>query len=510
MKEVMLDFSTIPIAGTEEIQADFAWDAEKGEKPIRRRILAVSEGTHNRIKFDGQEIERMVKGCVDLKAQKKTAYIQAPITVGHTDNPLMKFGTTYDMRYDPTLKAAIADVELWPDTGVGREAIALMKRDPDNTFFSVRVLGKMDDDGGIHDLKLIHIANVLQPADSNAKMLRELSDDAEKTDLSDEETNITSATEDLKKKDADLQAGKAVCEDPDPASEPDEIDDDEEESKDPVKTKDDIEDADAEEKEEEEGEEQAQAGKQPQKKAKQEKPPEGAKLASDEPTEDLSEDELDEDDDSSSEEEFGEYIEESEEQEDGFDQPLYKDNEKQSSMTGEIAQRLIDMQRVNDRLVADLEEATHALSEAQAVIEDLQQKLEVAEEKGALIAEFKNLNLAIDQDFIASLDVDQLHRYLNQMKDLSAAQKKAEEKKDFQQEEQTEDFSEDEDYEEDQQVNLSTQMFPPLFSGRGRARQVARTPEKARAGKVQRQADLSYDEQATQLWGDYNPQNRRF
>ena len=367
--------------------SEVAYDFSKGDEKapvIRRRIVAVSEGTHNNIKFHGYELQKMVKGCVDLKAQKQSQYIAAPITVGHTDNPLLKVGTTYDLKYDPTMKAAVADVLFWQETGPQRDMAKLIQQDPENTFFSVRVLGKMDDEGGIHDLKLVHIANVIQPADTNAKILAELSDDTESFDFS--------KKEDPKEEEAPV---------------------DEEEGEAPEEEPDDEEDTPVDDEEEEEEEE--------------------------------------------------------------IDQSLYGSSEKIKYMSNEdvTVEKIIELQRLNDILVADLEEAQRALIEAENTITDLNEQLEFAEQKGQLRAELAMMDFSLNEEFVDSLSVYQLQAYVEQLRDF--ASKKEEEE-------------EEEDEEEEETADMSYR--PPV--GRSRS--------------VRQQVDLSASEQATAIFGDINKQ----
>jgi len=166
MEYVTIDLATIPLADTQEL--DFA--AQDDSDVVRKRVLAVSEGTHNNFGFSADQIERMVTQ-VNLSSGDNATATRVPVTVGHTDDPSRKIGYIYNLTFDRDMKAAIADVELWKETELQRDILSMMKRDPKNTFFSVRVTGKVNPDRTIQDLNLIHLANVLQPADSNARLL---------------------------------------------------------------------------------------------------------------------------------------------------------------------------------------------------------------------------------------------------------------------------------------------------------------------------------------------------
>lgn len=447
---MMVDLSAFSASDMEEIAYDFSADDNATETPvIRRRIVAVSEGRHNNIVFGGAELQKMVKNCVDLKAQKNSPFINAPITVGHTDNPLLKVGTPYDLRYDPTTKAAIADVLFWQDTAVQKDLSRLIKQDPDNTFFSVRVVGKMDDEGAMHDLKLIHIANVIQPADSNAKMLAELSDDSEAEDLSKKEKpSEDPVSDDDSEEDGDGESdGDEISKD----KEAPEEDDDTEEDPD-----------DEEEDDEDSGDDD-----------------------SDEDWDDEDSDDSDDEEDDSDDEDIEPISDAETKSSKGkkkaqIDQSLYGHNGKINCMSNEevTVEKLIELQRINDRFVADLEEAHRALIDAEAEIDSLKAQRDLAEEKGKLLAKIDLMNLPVNQEFVASLSVEQLRHYVKQMEDLSAANASSEE-------------SEEVEEAEEEEVEELSARVPPA---RGKA--------KASAGTV----DLSADEQAIAIFGDVNKQ----
>ena len=238
----------------------------------------------------------------------------------------------------------------------------------------------MDDEGGIHDLKLVHIANVIQPADTNAKILAELADDSESFDFSKKEEEEEAPV--------DEEEGEAPEEEPD----------DEEDT----------------------------------------------------PVDD-------------------------EEEEEEIDQSLYGHSEKIKYMSNEdvTVEKIIELQRLNDILVADLEEAQRALIEAENTITDLNEQLEFAEQKGQLRAELAMMDFSLNEEFVDSLNVYQLQAYVEQVRDF--ASKKEEEE-------------EEEDEEEEETADMSYR--PPV--GRSRS--------------VRQQVDLSASEQATAIFGDINKQ----
>ncbi|RLI75993.1 hypothetical protein DRP05_13690 [Archaeoglobales archaeon] len=118
----------------------------------------------------------MVDAAIQLKEQEGRDYFAAPLVLDHSYRFLDKVGSTFNLFYDEERKAAIADVEFWNFTPMLKEVAERVKRDPENTYFSVRVRGRLKDDNSITDLKLIHIAVVLEPADSNARIIGELNE----------------------------------------------------------------------------------------------------------------------------------------------------------------------------------------------------------------------------------------------------------------------------------------------------------------------------------------------
>lgn len=220
------------------VQKDFVAlaDLKDGEiKGMKRRIVAISEGVHNGIQFRASEIEEMVQASNEQKTSENRSVHKAPLVVDHSDRIIDKVGNTFALEYstDPANDnpAALADVEFWAGTPMLDEVVFRVHKDPENTFFSVRVRGEWmkDDDGEyLSHLKLIHIAVVNEPADSNARILGELSENNGQSDFSlnnqqEESPNMVDATDtikelqkevaELKKENADLKASEAELDD---------------------------------------------------------------------------------------------------------------------------------------------------------------------------------------------------------------------------------------------------------------------------------------------------------
>jgi hypothetical protein len=183
MQEVTVDLT---VSAKDAIIPDVFDFSETEDKPLRRRIIAVSEGRHNGINFSGDEIRLMVEDAIRLKEEENRAYFAVPLVLDHSYRFIDKVGSTFNLFYDEERKAAIADVEFWQFTSMLKEIAERVKRDPENTYFSVRVRGQLRDDNSITDLKLIHIAPVLEPADSNARIIGELKDEGVNMSKTDE------------------------------------------------------------------------------------------------------------------------------------------------------------------------------------------------------------------------------------------------------------------------------------------------------------------------------------
>lgn len=153
------------------------------EAPLNLQIVAVSEGIHNRINFDPKEIEAMVTRAIELMKTEKRQYVPSPIVLDHSWAFLDKVGATLKIAYAVTKTAdnenrgaALAGIQIWRTIAKGAELAKLIDLDPENTYFSVRVMGDLverDDGYYLINLELVHIAVVLEPADGNARIISE-------------------------------------------------------------------------------------------------------------------------------------------------------------------------------------------------------------------------------------------------------------------------------------------------------------------------------------------------
>jgi len=194
--------------------------AEGEENPaLKRRILAISEGKHNGTVFRAEEIEKMVKAATALKKKESRSYFAVPIVLDHSYRFIDKVGATFGLNYSEIeskkggkLPAALADIEFWQDTPMQKEVAARVARDPENTYFSVRVRGMLHyqpdpEEYFWTDLNLIHIAVVNDPADTNARIIEELGADSDFSlnAISEKETGME--TVELQKRIGDLEKG---------------------------------------------------------------------------------------------------------------------------------------------------------------------------------------------------------------------------------------------------------------------------------------------------------------
>jgi len=152
---------------------------------LRRRIVAVSEGEYNGVRFKADEIEAMVKRAIGdgSDSAEAEANLHIPLILDHSDSFMGKVGSAYALVFgvhpEDGRPAAIADVELWSSTPMLNEVAERVRLDPENTFFSVRVRGELrsEPEGEyLSGMRLVHIAIVNEPADPTARLISELAE----------------------------------------------------------------------------------------------------------------------------------------------------------------------------------------------------------------------------------------------------------------------------------------------------------------------------------------------
>ena len=192
LKTIDLNFVGYDFAETEEPGevgapdtsgvADLAQANSGGEptdSPLRRRIIAVSEGRHNGINFDADAIRYLVEQARAKKLAEGD--YDVPLVLDHQANVLNMVGETKDIEFKETVtvrgktvkNAAVASVEYWEHTPMLKEVSGRVRKAPRKVKYSVRVKGNVQRDASTGQLRinkpmLIHIAPVLEPADKNA------------------------------------------------------------------------------------------------------------------------------------------------------------------------------------------------------------------------------------------------------------------------------------------------------------------------------------------------------
>lgn len=152
---------------------------EPTDSPLRRRIIAVSEGRHNGINFDADAIRYLVEQARAKKLAEGD--YDVPLVLDHQANVLNMVGETKDIEFKETVtvrgktvkNAAVASVEYWEHTPMLKEVSGRVRKAPRKVKYSVRVKGNVQRDASTGQLRiikpmLIHIAPVLEPADKNA------------------------------------------------------------------------------------------------------------------------------------------------------------------------------------------------------------------------------------------------------------------------------------------------------------------------------------------------------
>jgi len=174
-----------------QTQQDLKADPAAG---LKRKIIATSEGVWNGDLFSAEEIQKSVQDAIQLKDSEQLQYFAIPLILDHGYEFLDKVGTTFDLTFEKEVKirnktvlnAAVASVEFWTGTPMLDEVAARVLKDPEGTYFSVRIRGLLNYDQNKDqtywtDFRITHIAPVLEPADPDAQMIGEL---AKKTPVS--------------------------------------------------------------------------------------------------------------------------------------------------------------------------------------------------------------------------------------------------------------------------------------------------------------------------------------
>jgi len=189
--------------------------------PLRLKIVAVTEGVHNQTEIAADELKEMVSRAKEQKEKEGRDRYPVPIVLDHSYRFLDKVGGTLELEYSDKVQTVngprpgvIAGIEFWEGTPIQREAAARVRQDPENTYFSIRFYGMLHYDSQNDryfwtDTILVHIAVVNEPADSNARIMDELSQKSDFSLKGAQENNTGMVNDDLEKRLADVEKENA-------------------------------------------------------------------------------------------------------------------------------------------------------------------------------------------------------------------------------------------------------------------------------------------------------------
>lgn len=152
---------------------------ENGETRLRRKIAAITEGVHNQINFEKEEIEKAALATRALAEQEGRTEI-VPAVIDHCDSIECLIGAATEISAGKvkttdgkSVQAIILGVDYDEDTPRQRDAAAIIRKHPALVMNSIRARGKIaeDEKGALYmkDFILVHLGHVLDPADRNAK-----------------------------------------------------------------------------------------------------------------------------------------------------------------------------------------------------------------------------------------------------------------------------------------------------------------------------------------------------
>ena len=194
---------------------------------LQLKIVAVTEGVHNQTEIAADELKGMGARAKEMKEKEGRDLYPVPIVLDHSYRFLDKVGGTFELEYSDKVQTVngpcpgvTAGIEFWEGTAIQREAAARVRQDPENTYFSIRFYGMLHYDSQNDryfwtDTVLVHIAVVNEPADSNARIMDELSQKSDFSLKGAQENNTGMGNDDLEKRldalekeNADLKAWK--------------------------------------------------------------------------------------------------------------------------------------------------------------------------------------------------------------------------------------------------------------------------------------------------------------
>lgn len=170
---------TIYFRAKDLILEDQVINLGEGETRLRRKVAAITEGVHNGITFEKEEIAKAVTATQAL-AEKEGRTEIVPAVIDHCDSIECLIGAAKEISAGKiktsdgkTVQAVILEVDYDEDTPRQREVAAIIRKHPALVMNSIRARGKIaEDEKGVlymKDFILVHLGHVLDPADRNAK-----------------------------------------------------------------------------------------------------------------------------------------------------------------------------------------------------------------------------------------------------------------------------------------------------------------------------------------------------
>lgn len=202
-------------------KADLAKEKEGGA--VKRRVVAMTEGTWNGTTFRSEEIDKIPTNTERRKGRDEAGTYNVPLVLDHSDDFLKRVGTTFNMQTGPVekdgkdIKALILDHEFLQLTSVQKDTAAIVQASPQGVFFSIRCGGDLKYDGVTSeyywtDLWIDHDSIVTDPACTNTGIVGELSRKSDPPLNTAPENPSDMGTEDTEKRLATLEqsVGKIV------------------------------------------------------------------------------------------------------------------------------------------------------------------------------------------------------------------------------------------------------------------------------------------------------------
>jgi len=165
-------------------KADLAKEKEGGT--VKRRVVAITEGTWNGTVFRPDEMDKIPANTERRKGRSAAGAFNVPLVLDHSADFLKKVGATLNIQTGPVekdgkeIKGLIVDHEFFQLTSVQKDTAAIVQASPQDVYFSIRAGGDLKYDGVTSeyywtDLWIDHDSIVTDPACTNTGIVGELS-----------------------------------------------------------------------------------------------------------------------------------------------------------------------------------------------------------------------------------------------------------------------------------------------------------------------------------------------